>query len=111
MVMALGESDQPAGKFLQPCYQMLVRWEIILRQPLRNTLGFGVVKLKNDPWVVNLLRAGATFYHTSTEHPSKIVLQLVDKMELFKIKPPILSNIALWPGSLESQALVPMLGS
>lgn len=84
MVMALGESDQPAGKFLQPCYQMLVRWEIILRQPLRNTLGFGVVKLKNDPWVVNLLRAGATFYHTSTEHPSKIVLNWLTKWNFLK---------------------------
>lgn len=73
--------------------------------------GLKAVKLKNDHWVVNLVRAGATFYYTSTEWPSKMVLQLVDKMEVFKIKPPILSNVALWPGSLESQTLVSTLGS
>lgn len=46
-----------------------------------------------------------TFYHISIDRLSI----LLNKMSLFKIKPPILSNAALLTGSLESRALVPTL--
>lgn len=62
-------------------------------------------------FTVASLRAGTLgqkqhFTTSPFEHPGKIVLQLGDKMELF-----ILSRGALWSESLESQTLVPTLGS
>ena len=110
-----GDRQDPV---LQHCYQpkgggfcWKLRWSMAVIA-LRITLGFGDSRVEKWhrsgkrfraglPFTVNLMEgrnfwSETTIYYVFTEHPSKIVFQLDDKMELFKSKAPFLSWTALW---------------